>query len=211
VAETMPWPLGERWSVAAGVLTGDNWADWSQRLPATVLDGPPLVRRLEAGTWVRLHTFEREGRLLAGISPPPAADLTPPRPVTANFGDELVLRGFDAVEGDNQQLEVTLYWQAGRDMTLDYTVFVHLLDEAGQLVAQHDGQPWWEVKIPTSSWLAGETLLDRHTLQLPADLPPGTYRLQAGVYYWETLERLPVLENGVPVNNVVELGVVERE
>jgi len=46
-------------------------------------------------------------------------------------------------------------------------------------------------------------------LALPPDLPPGTYRLQAGVYYWENLERLPVLENGVPVNNFVELGNLE--
>jgi hypothetical protein len=96
-------------------------------------------------------------------------------------------------------------------MARDYTVFVHLLDETDQLVAQHDGQPWWQVKIPTSSWQQGETVLDQHTLQLPPELPAGTYRLQTGVYYWETLERLSVLENDNPVNNLVELGTVRRE
>ncbi len=30
-------------------------------------------------------------------------------------------------------------------------------------------------------------------------------------YYWETLERLPVLEGGVPVNNFVELGDITVE
>jgi len=31
------------------------------------------------------------------------------------------------------------------------------------------------------------------------------------VYYWETLERLSVLENGTPVNNFVDLGSVKIE
>jgi hypothetical protein len=57
----------------------------------------------------------------------------------------------------------------------------------------------------------GEVVRDRHPLTLPPDLPPGTYRLRTGLYYWQTLERLPVLESGEPVNNIVELGIVEIE
>jgi hypothetical protein len=48
-------------------------------------------------------------------------------------------------------------------------------------------------------------VLDQHRLTLPNDLPPGEYQLRVGVYYWQTLERLPIIENGVPVNNYVEL------
>jgi uncharacterized membrane protein len=94
IAETMPWPLGDRWSVAAGVMTGDNWADWSRRMPMTGLAGSDVTRRMEANTWARLHTFERTGRQLTQVTPP-ASNLTPPRPIAANFGDELTLRGFD--------------------------------------------------------------------------------------------------------------------
>ncbi|RME74288.1 MAG: glycosyl transferase, partial [Chloroflexi bacterium] len=86
--------------------------------------------------------------------------------------------------------------------------FVHLLDSEGRLVAQHDAAPWWEAPIPTSTWRPGEQLLDRHPLNLPPDLPPGEYQLRVGVYYWETLERLPVLENGQPSGDSVELGRV---
>ena len=212
MAETMPWTLGPRWSLAVGVLAGSDWADWSQRLPVTVNDnstGAP--RRFEAGTWTRLNSFEQQGRSLVEISPddsPPA----PAHPVPANLGDQLHLLGYDApaeISPGERSLPVTLHWQAAAAIPLDYTVFVHLLGPDGQLVAQHDDGPWWEVSIPTSTWQPGETLRDRHRLELPAELPPGAYRLQTGVYYWQTLERLPLLENGQPVNNFVELGPIE--
>lgn len=207
MAETMPWALGERWSLAVGVLDGNNWADWSQRLPAQVVESAQPLRRFEANTWVRLASFERNGRLLAEVAPP-ETDLQPPQPVQANLADQILLRGYGVSGPQDGALDVTLYWQAQQQMPLDYSVFVHLVGPDGQTVAQHDGQPWWDVAMPTSTWQPGEKLLDRHTLQLPPNLPPGDYTLRAGVYYWETLERLPVLENGQPVNNFVELGTV---
>lgn len=207
VTQTMPWALGQRWSLAAGVLTGHDWADWSQRLPVQVIRSDEPLRRFEANTWLRLATFERQGRHLQQITPP-ETDLQPSHPLEANLGDQLKLRGYDISGPADGTLTVTLYWQALQPMTLDYSVFIHLVGPDGQTVAQHDAQPWFDVSIPTSSWQPGEKLLDRHPLSLPPDLHPGTYHLQAGVYYWETLERLPILENGQPVNNFVDLGTV---
>jgi hypothetical protein len=96
-------------------------------------------------------------------------------------------------------------------MNQDYTVFVHLVGPDDQLLAQHDGQPWSKVPLPTSTWQPGEELRDEHRLSLPPDLPPGSYRLQAGAYDWQTLERLLVLENDIPINNYVEMGQVVVE
>lgn len=210
VAETMPWALGERWSLAVGVLQGRDWPDWGQRLPVTVVESSRPLRRFEANTWARLASFERSGRRLVEISPA-EQDLQPPHPLQANLGDQMALLGYAVAPVENNQLTVTLYWQALAKMPLDYSVFVHLVDGQGQLVAQHDGQPWQQVPLPTSSWQPGEKLLDSHTLTLPADLPPGPYQLQVGAYYWETLERLPVTENGAAVNNYVELGEINLE
>ncbi len=206
VTETMPWTLGDRWSLAVGVMTGSNWADWSRRWPVQIVDAPPFARRFEAGTWVRLHTFARQGRTLALVAPTDA-DLQPPIARQANLGNQMELRGY-GLQREGDSLTVTLYWQSLAVMPLDYTVFVHLLDSEGRLVAQHDAAPWWEAPIPTSTWRPGEQLLDRHPLNLPPDLPPGEYQLRVGVYYWETLERLPVLENGQPSGDSVELGRV---
>ena len=213
IAETMPWTLGDRWSLAVGVLDGQTWADWAQRLPAQVIEAPHVLRRFEATTWVRLTSFERQGRNLVELVPS-AEDLQPAYPLTANLGDQMQLLGYDVatpVEVGQQSLPVTLFWRATGAIPVNYTVFVHLLGPDGQLVAQHDDGPWWEVSIPTSTWQSGETLRDQHTLALPVDLAPGTYHLQIGVYYWQTLERLPVLENGEPVNNFVALGSIQVE
>ncbi len=46
--------------------------------------------------------------------------------------------------------------------------------------------------LPTSCWTTGEVVSDTLTIQLPADLTPGTYTLQVGMYYLPTGERLPV-------------------
>ena len=213
VAETMPWALGERWSLAVGVLDGSPWSDWSRRLPVQVVESPTVLRRFEADTWVRLATFTRQGRNLTEIVPS-EMELQPAQPIQANLGDQMQLLGYDApvhIEADQGTLPVTLYWQAMTTIPLDYTIFVHLIGPDGQLVAQHDNSPWWEVTIPTSTWQPGEKLRDKHQLELPPERPSGPYRLQIGVYYWQTLERLPILENGTPVNNYVELGFIEVE
>jgi hypothetical protein len=86
---------------------------------------------------------------------------------------------------------VTLYWRTAAPVKDDLTVFVQLLDPAGRLVTQHDGQPLYGY-LPTRSWSPGDLIPDRHRLPLPEDLPPGRYRLIVGMYALETLERLPV-------------------
>lgn len=211
VAETMPWRLGDRWSLAVGVLAGSDWSDWSQRLPVQIIDPPSKARRFEASTWVRLATFEQQGRNLVEILPA-EQNVHPVHPMWANFADQMELWGYDVspeVGSAGHPLTVTLYWHALRDVPVDYTVFVHLLDSEGHLVAQHDGAPWWQIPFPTTSWMPGETLRDRHVLQLPPDLAPDRDTFQIGVYDWQTMERLPIVENNVPVNNYVELGSIE--
>ena len=69
----------------------------------------------------------------------------------------------DLQPGD--ELAVTLLWNAHDTVAQDYVVFVHLLGEAGQLIAQHDGVPLLGTR-PTSSWQRGEQLLDRHVLTI---------------------------------------------
>jgi hypothetical protein len=68
---------------------------------------------------------------------------------------------------------------------------VQLLNETGQVVAQVDAQPQAGT-APTLTWLPGEILSDPYTLTLPPTLPPGTYRLIAGLYDATTGARLPL-------------------
>ena len=88
-------------------------------------------------------------------------------------------------------MHVTLWWQALTDMDRDYTAFVHLVDQDGRIVAQQD-QLLQQGDLPTSGWLLGTVAREDYHLQLGADTAPGDYVIKAGLYYWETGERLPV-------------------
>jgi hypothetical protein len=79
-------------------------------------------------------------------------------------------------------ITATLYWQTVQKLTKDYTSYVHLVDNGGQGITQSDHRPG-AFFYPSSLWQPGETLRDRHTFTLPLDLPPGVYRLRAGMYY----------------------------
>jgi hypothetical protein len=117
-------------------------------------------------------------------------------PLTAAFGEAIRLLGYNlpqshAVPGGS--LPVTLYWQAAGPLSADYTVFVHLLDGQERVQSQWDSAPAGGTR-PTTGWLPGEVVSDTCTLALPPTLPPGTYRLEAGLYQPLTGKRLPVFQ-----------------
>jgi len=78
-------------------------------------------------------------------------------------------------------LHLVLYWQADTPVMASYTVFVHLLDGTGQLVAQQDNLPVTGL-APTDSWPPGKLIRDPYRLVLPATIQPGSYELQIGLY-----------------------------
>ena len=94
-----------------------------------------------------------------------------------------------ATAGDH--LEIKLLWEAQTSPELDYTVFVHLLDSAGQLVVNADSPPL-SGQYPSTIWTPGEQILDSHILPLPDSLTPGEYQLAIGLYDQPRGERLPV-------------------
>jgi 4-amino-4-deoxy-L-arabinose transferase-like glycosyltransferase len=112
---------------------------------------------------------------------------------TFSFGSTFELASYTLdVDDDESRVTVTLYWRALARPDFDYSVFVHLVDDADRLVAQQDHAPGARRRYPPSSWLAGDVVADEHEIVLPAGCPPGTYRLRLGVYNWATGERLPV-------------------
>ncbi len=109
------------------------------------------------------------------------------------FGDLFVLRRFHAPAetAPGETLPVALWWGAQGATPLDYSVSVFLLDEAGVLVAQHDGSPLDGVS-PTSAWQPGDLHYDYHRLELPNGLAPGSYQLGVKVYWYGDGRPLPV-------------------
>ncbi len=103
-----------------------------------------------------------------------------------------------------RNLSIALLWRAEATPQQDYTVFLHLTDPTGTVVAQSDGYPSGGA-APTGAWRPGELIADVLDIPLPAGLAPGT-RLQArlGLYTLPTLQRLAV--TGVATASGLEAG-----
>jgi hypothetical protein len=119
-------------------------------------------------------------------------------PLNIAFGDEFELLAVDlpaaqAKPGD--ALDLQLYWEAFQHNRPqhDYTIFVHLLNEAGEMVANADSPPQGGL-YPTGAWVPGDVVVDGHRLVLPPELEPGNYEVRVGAYLLETGERLPVFD-----------------
>jgi hypothetical protein len=91
-------------------------------------------------------------------------------------------------------LPFTLTWATKQPPGTDYTVFIHLLDETGNLAATADGPPA-KGAFPTHLWQTGDVVLDARQLMLPDDLPSGSYQVLAGLYRLDDLSRLPVTDS----------------
>jgi hypothetical protein len=61
------------------------------------------------------------------------------------------------------------------------SVFVHLIDPQGQIVAQADRLPF-DGRWPTPVWQVGESLQDTYQITVPDTLPSGHYGLRFGFY-----------------------------
>lgn len=130
------------------------------------------------------------GRLtaLSNLSAPPVSDGS-----TFEYG--ITLLGYDIL---NTLGDINFYWQARERVPANYTLFVHLVDQQGNKLAQADGEPLngdW----PTSAWEPGQAFVDLRHINLPSDLPLGQYSFKVGWYDPVTGARLVALKpNGAP-------------
>ena len=140
------------------------------------------------------------------------------------FGDCIVLEGYDVgerptvVETQNlaslltagDELGLTLYWRALCPIAENYTVFVHLLDANGEVLAQDDKLPGLD--YATIFWTEGEVVQDQHRLKTDIQTPPGSYRVEVGLYRALDGQRLPIRDaSGVAVGDRWILAQVQVE
>ncbi|GIW05221.1 MAG: hypothetical protein KatS3mg060_0026 [Dehalococcoidia bacterium] len=145
---------------------------------------------------VRRPDGQLDSRLVLGrvvvTGPPPAA---PAMPLDRPLGEAIRLAGVTARPAPSggairlapsAPLTLDLVWEALATPPVDYTVFVQLLDERGQVAGQYDGQPQGG-RYPTSAWVAADRIGETVTLTAPG---PGDYRLIVGMYDLATGRRL---------------------
>lgn len=224
LAEDVRWPVPS--------LSPDTWSPetvyvshMTLRMPVEGLSSQIKLRvgaRL-GGNEVKLVVRDASGKsheaVIIGdvLAVGAVAEVSPdavPNPRREVFASELALSGFelpaDAVS-PGSVASVSLYWQILKKPAADYTVFIHVLNEHGELVTQFDRPPGGGT-MPTSTWQVGQTLRDTYPLPIPADVAAGTYTVRVGMYTWPSLERLPVTLDAQLIGDSVALGhiVVRR-
>jgi hypothetical protein len=128
---------------------------------------------------------------LSQPDPPPDA-MTPSTLVFGtDGGDRIALQGYSLPpDGDpGETVTLSLYWQALDNVLEDYSLFIHVMDENGQLAAQHDGPPR-NGEFLTSTWPQVAPVRDDIAIKLPDR--PGIYQVYMGLYHSGTRDRLPV-------------------
>jgi hypothetical protein len=175
---TSRWQPGQIWRDEYHVYVGKDAAAPSQlRVSVSLYDDEaerPLPAAWPDGTAVDLLLVGEPARL--GASTPPAE---PQTRLNIPFAEGITLSGYDLAAGDPVQL--TLYWQAKSTPAQDYTVFIQLLNSAGEWQAGADAPPVNNF-YPTSLWQKGDWIDDLHVLPLPPDLPSGAYTIRVGLY-----------------------------
>jgi hypothetical protein len=208
--QTLPWTLEtKRFSLVLGVFEGqDGWRKGQRLLITTEQKHLPVF---EQNTLVRLGGYQREKEL--EWTPIPQIAAAPATPLGVHFGEEIVMDGVTLGKTSlaaGETISFQLHWRAAQLPAFDYNVFVHVLDAAGNKVAQSDGQPHDAIGLlPTTAWPVGQPVVDRQQVTLPSELATGVYQLVAGLYNWQNGERLPVAGENAGPGDAVTLAQIE--
>jgi hypothetical protein len=204
IAKEQGYPASGKWPtslwIPGQVVVATEWLRVGDGIAG------PVLGRLAVGVY-----NQETGEPLAALTPQggpaglvvaakvkvaaPAGAESIPNPLTYSVGDWVELVGY-RVEYE-PELAVTLYWAPTGNEGGDFTVFVHLLSEGGELCGQGDGPPV-DGDYPTSLWAPGETIVDRHPVTVKESCPPGLYHMTVGLYRPGDNTRLKVWDaNGV--------------
>lgn len=159
---------------------------------------------------------DRYGNLLLFVHHLPTTALTnsvprPEQPMQAAFGDIVRLEGYtiDVDVEENGRIDILFYWKAVQPAPINYTQFVHLVDESGEGWGQRDREPL-DTTYRTTEWQPGDTIIDRFRVEVDSDAPPGRYTLLTGWYDLDTGARLPALVDGSRVaGDQLSVGEIE--
>ena len=210
----IPNASGERRSEGEAILNelvGQPISIWLITFPY----GPPEARYvtpfLDSNAYRIEHRWYDSLQLIRYYSP--AQGDTSWQTVNATFeGREssIVLREYRIRPAETTiggAIALDLVWQADTTPNERLKIFVHMVDESGSVVAQNDSEPQ-QGQAPTDSWQAGQTILDRYALAIPADATAGSYYLNVGLYRPEDGWRSELADG----ENSIRLGpiVVER-
>ncbi|MBK8899861.1 MAG: phospholipid carrier-dependent glycosyltransferase [Anaerolineaceae bacterium] len=129
-------------------------------------------------------------QLAQPVYPPPI-----PWAQVVPMGETAVFLGYDDVRNGQPASEINLVtgWQVTQATERPLKIFVHALDETGQLVGQWDG-----LDVDPTAWQPGDVFVQLHRFTVPETAVVNSFAI--GLYDGATLERLAepiVVERGI--------------
>jgi hypothetical protein len=190
---------GMRWVDARQALLLPAGGGGTALIPASTPPHPAFAGLLSPIESVALRSADLDPSFTAfRIDPAELSDRLSGAPI-AEFGNGLQLLAADWLEqtvdpGGTAQLMTT--WSVEDASALgplhppvyqpDLVLFTHVLDDADQIVAQHDS-----LEAPAWAWQKGDILMQVHPITVPLDVTPGVYRATLGVYDRVSGVRIP--------------------
>ncbi|GAB4472533.1 MAG: hypothetical protein Kow00124_10670 [Anaerolineae bacterium] len=92
-------------------------------------------------------------------------------------------------------LRLTFYWRPDAEVNTGLTLFIHVVDQSGRIVAQRDQVPA-NGSRPTTGWAPGEVIEDPYALYIAPDVPPGQHLVRIGWYDPRTGQRVKMPDGG---------------
>ncbi len=157
------------------------------------------------------RVYARAYRVLSGASPARS-----PQHVLMARWPGLALTGYDLDRlsfKPGATVYLQLWWQASSAIATDWTVFTHLLGPAkadGSIVwAGQDARPG-QGSAPTTTWAAGDLILDEYQIQVPLDAPAGDYQIEVGLYDLAADARRAILSDPAGQDHLI-IGTIRVE
>jgi hypothetical protein len=110
-----------------------------------------------------------------------------------------------------EPLFITVVWEPLRRTAAPYIVYVHLVDEAGVLIAQRDTWPGLG-RAPTTAWRPGAAFADTYRVDLPAATYSPNHAIVRVGLYEPSAGRLPVQDDaGESIGDGLTAGEIAIE
>ncbi|MGD2104755.1 MAG: glycosyltransferase family 39 protein [Anaerolineae bacterium] len=122
-------------------------------------------------------------RLETAVKVPDGSPLTLP----TSFGGRLAFLSYEWLKRDRETVSLLTFWRVEDPPASRLKIFVHLLDETGARITQHDG-----LGSPPSGWARGDVIVQKHMLSLSESFDADLCTVQVGVYNVTSGSRLLV-------------------
>jgi hypothetical protein len=178
---------------------------FSDLMPKSALDN---VEKLELGgetAWgVELDTSADLNHQLANLSQPQDDG----EPVL--FGDMVKFLGF-ILENEKPrtggQVQLKSYWQILKPLPEDMAIFVHMVNEADEIVAQGDA-----LALLSDSLKGGDIFAQRHSILMPPGSGTGNFPLYIGLYSRPgEFPPLPITNTGTGMETRLQIATIRPQ